>query len=329
MSMSTREKAQMYGIGAVAKLTGLTDHTIRVWERRHQAVVARRAPNGRRLYRAADVEKLSLLKALTDRGVSIGIIAGESIKQLRKRADAMTEIAAAPSPSNIDTVILGDLLPRAIRAYAHSLSPVNIVASDNDAQRLEADVAQQAVDVLVLEELILFDETIEKVQRLIDACGTRRAVLIFSFGKSADVERLRESEITLLRSPVTVEEVVAAVTRAYSTTGKPRGPRRNVRPAHDDAPLWTVQKPIAPRRFTQQQLATLTTVSTTVECECPRHLAQMAGDLSAFEVYSANCAHHNAEDAALHEYLHVTTAQARALVEAALERVAQAEGLEY
>ena len=34
---------ELYGIGAVAKATGLTDHTIRVWERRYAAVVAQRA----------------------------------------------------------------------------------------------------------------------------------------------------------------------------------------------------------------------------------------------------------------------------------------------
>ena len=40
-----------YGIGAVAKLTGLSDHTIRVWERRYEAVVAGRSDSGRRVYR--------------------------------------------------------------------------------------------------------------------------------------------------------------------------------------------------------------------------------------------------------------------------------------
>ena len=53
--MTTEKPAgqQRYGIGAVAKLTGLTDHTIRVWERRYAAVVAGRAANGRREYTAA------------------------------------------------------------------------------------------------------------------------------------------------------------------------------------------------------------------------------------------------------------------------------------
>ena len=45
-------------------MTGLTDHTIRVWERRYSAVVAERADNGRRQYSEQDVEKLGLLKRL-------------------------------------------------------------------------------------------------------------------------------------------------------------------------------------------------------------------------------------------------------------------------
>ena len=68
MAAKNRDEQHTYGIGAVARLTGLTDHTIRVWERRYGAVVAQRASNGRRLYDPADVEKLGLLKKLTDHG---------------------------------------------------------------------------------------------------------------------------------------------------------------------------------------------------------------------------------------------------------------------
>ena len=55
------DESRLYGIGAVSRLTGLTDHTIRVWERRYSAVVTARAPNGRRQYTEADVQKLCLL----------------------------------------------------------------------------------------------------------------------------------------------------------------------------------------------------------------------------------------------------------------------------
>ena len=50
--------------------------------------------------------------------------------------------------------------------------------------------------------------------------------------------------------------------------------------------------------------------------------------LVAFESYSAECENRSSEDAALHAYLHATTAQARAMLEDALTRVVEAEGIE-
>jgi hypothetical protein len=89
----------------------------------------------------------------------------------------------------------------------------------------------------------------------------------------------------------------------------------------------SLSEPPPPRRFDAETLAGLATASTTVRCECPHHLVQLVYGLSAFERYSAECESRNLEDAALHAYLHLTTARARALIEDALARVADGEGL--
>lgn len=68
--------AGRYRIGAVAQATGLTTHTIRVWERRYQAVHPQRTPGGDRLYSDADIVRLRLLKRLQQAGHGIGTIAG-------------------------------------------------------------------------------------------------------------------------------------------------------------------------------------------------------------------------------------------------------------
>ena len=68
-------------------------------------------------------------------------------------------------------------------------------------------------------------------------------------------------------------------------------------------------------------------MSRSVECECPEHVVTLIGSLAAFESYSANCKNRNPTDAALHAYLHRITAHARALMEEALENVAEIEGL--
>ncbi len=104
---------------------------------------------------------------------------------------------------------------------------------------------------------------------------------------------------------------------------------RDRRPTVEAPADWEFSGPVPARRFSPQQLANLASAKSEVECECPKHLAQLVSDLSAFEVYSDRCASRDDEDAALHRYLHRTTAEARALVETALQKVAEAEGLSY
>ena len=327
MNSRSSSSEHQYGIGAVAKLTGLTDHTIRVWERRYGAIVAERAANGRRMYSPADVEKLGLLKRLTDEGLSIGQIAGDSIDELRKRAQSLDEIASAPLPESIGVAVLGDFLPNQLAMHERDLAPLDVLAADSNRDRFVADLRRQDIDVVVIESPVLDSSVTTQLLDLMQQANAARGVLVYSFGRARDVDLARDSRVHVLRAPVNVEEVRAAVMRAYA----PSAPKRPVVDPESSAPAsdWEFSGPVAPRRFNNLQLATLARASTSIDCECPHHLAQLVGDLSAFEVYSANCANRDEEDAALHRYLHQTTAEARALIEAALERVAKAEGIEY
>ena len=320
-------KAELYGIGAVAKLTGLTDHTIRVWERRYGAVVAQRAPNGRRVYAPADVEKLGLLKRLTDQGLSIGQIADYSIEDLRERAQSLHEIVSAPVPDRIGVAILGDFLPSQFAAHEHDVAPVDVVVADSNPGRFAADLAGHQVDVVVLESPVLDREVSAQLLAYMGQSGASRGVIVYSFGRLRDIDTARSSHIVVLRAPVGIEEVCAAVTRAYTPAAPAR--RKDVQDKDIADESWDFAAPITPRRFNNQQLTTLTQASTAIDCECPHHLAQLVGDLTAFEIYSATCANRDEDDAALHRYLHQTTAHARALIEVALARVADAEGIEY
>jgi DNA-binding transcriptional MerR regulator/methylmalonyl-CoA mutase cobalamin-binding subunit len=58
----------MYPIKAAAALAGLSTETLRAWERRHGAIRPERDPQGRRLYDAATIERLSRLNRLIHRG---------------------------------------------------------------------------------------------------------------------------------------------------------------------------------------------------------------------------------------------------------------------
>jgi len=73
-----------YGINVVSELTGLSGHVIRAWERRYGVVEPERTPTNRRRYSDADIARLSLLHAATNRGHAIGNIAKLSLDDLEK-----------------------------------------------------------------------------------------------------------------------------------------------------------------------------------------------------------------------------------------------------
>ena len=76
----------MHSIQSVAERTGLTPDVIRIWERRYQAVAPDRTASNQRLYSDDDVERLALLKRITDSGRRISIVANLSNEELRQMA---------------------------------------------------------------------------------------------------------------------------------------------------------------------------------------------------------------------------------------------------
>ncbi len=105
-------------IKLVARQTGLSVHTIRVWEKRYGAVRPVRASNNRRLYSDDDVERLKLLRQATMGGHSIGQIAQSSAAELRRllREDLATRNADPTAPARAERGIADDLIAAAVRA---------------------------------------------------------------------------------------------------------------------------------------------------------------------------------------------------------------------
>lgn len=327
MNASNKTGGDQYGIGAVAKLTGLTDHTIRAWERRYGAIVARRAANGRRVYDREQVEKLGLLRSLTEQGVSIGHIASDDIPALRERASKLDLLVSSPVPERINVAVLGEFLPAQLDASRRDLAPMHMSVTDNNRDRFAADLNRHDIDVVIFESPVLDLTVVDDLKATMKRAGASGGVLVYNFGRTPDVNQALDAQVVVLRAPVSAAEVRAAALRAVRAETNASDKRSGE--SAPEATEWDYSGPVAPRRFTTQQLASLVQVSTTIDCECPHHLAQLVGDLNAFEVYSANCENRDDEDAALHRYLHETTAQARALIEVALERVARAESIKY
>ena len=73
-------------IRAVSRITGISPHLIRAWEKRYNAVNPERTDTNRRLYSNEDIERLALLYGATQKGESIGQVASLSIEELREIA---------------------------------------------------------------------------------------------------------------------------------------------------------------------------------------------------------------------------------------------------
>lgn len=81
-----------YRIGTLSRLSGVSTHLIRVWERRYDALEPGRSDGGARLYSASDLERLRLLKRAVDRGHAIGQVARLERDELERLSGAATDL---------------------------------------------------------------------------------------------------------------------------------------------------------------------------------------------------------------------------------------------
>ncbi|MEP7104831.1 MAG: MerR family transcriptional regulator, partial [Chloroflexota bacterium] len=89
-----------YPVRLVALRTGLTPHVLRAWERRYGVVTPIRTDGGQRLYTQHDIERLSRLRRLTERGHAIGRLAPLQLDELMRLDEESAANAAASAPAD-------------------------------------------------------------------------------------------------------------------------------------------------------------------------------------------------------------------------------------
>jgi MerR family transcriptional regulator, light-induced transcriptional regulator len=126
-----------YRIGMLAQLTGVSTHALRAWERRYGAFAPARTPKGARLYADADVQRVLLLKALLDRGHSIGNMAVLPMDRLRELASELDRVKPAQPPVSTNenavvSALLAAVMDLEIDAAARILTRAGLVFSPRD-----------------------------------------------------------------------------------------------------------------------------------------------------------------------------------------------------
>jgi MerR family transcriptional regulator, light-induced transcriptional regulator len=306
-----------YRSGAAARLAGLSVETLRVWERRYDLSDTRRSPHGQRLYSAEQVQRLSLLKQLVDQGHPIGQIAQLPFERLRELAGGAGRAHDLPA-GQIGVVVVGMGLARRIASTSGDALLLDVQASCSRVDQPDSLPQGVETDVLLVELPEVDESVVPLIATARSAVGAAAVVVLYRFCSSATIRALRAQGWLAARVPAEMGELVPLCRQALA--GQRLPPRRAA-----DVPAVPAAPP--PRRFDDDALATITAAGNRMTCECPRHLSELLMMVGSFERYSAQCASRNAADARLHEDLGHAAAQARVVLEGAMERLARAEDL--
>jgi DNA-binding transcriptional MerR regulator len=306
--------------------------TLRIWEQRYRAVQPFTAPSGHRLYSPADVQRVLLLRRLTEQGHAIGSIATLDPAQLQQVSLASDGKApgAGRGPAGalhaLRLVVVGPALaarlqrPAVARHLAHAVQRVAVFESLTEAAQAAAGTG---ADLLLWHAPELRPDVPPELQAAQRACRARQVVAVYRFAGSTATRALADAGAAVIREPADDEALgtwLASMQAGLSV--------RAAEPAPVDPPK-SAQPPgaVAPRRYDDATLTAIAGRSPTLACECPRHVAELLMQLSSFEAYSAGCIDRSPADAQLHAYLQQVAGASRALFESALERVARHEGL--
>lgn len=199
----------------------------------------------------------------------------------------------------------------------------NVNQWDIETERIEADL-------VVIECTTVFPETVNIIKEKTRAVGASMAIVIYHYTQqTARGMMARARLLTPLRAPITNEDLKyvceADLAMATIRNSSLEMMEYNDEESSEEA-LESNKVPI--RKYDDAVLNRLAKISTSIDCECPHHMAALLKSLNAFEEYCKMCESRNEEDIVLHSLLHSKTAQARSIMENALTVLADVENID-
>ncbi|MFK7915652.1 MAG: helix-turn-helix domain-containing protein [Pseudomonadales bacterium] len=313
----------LYRIGTVAKLTGITVERLRAWERRFSLAPASKVGKTR-FYSSEQVHWLQSVKALLDQGQPISSLIDLSQQQLDERITPAPEPqpgshSASTTPAEI--ALIGTnllLLEQRYQRDARVLVKTRTASIDTFLERYGDLEAPDHGDVIVV---LVPTLTLTPLEQLQDISPSSHILVLYEFALPAHLESARERGFDVQRWPLSWRDIES---RAARGAGK-----------------GLIEQAGTQRRYSDEELIAIAGTSTDPN-ECPRHLSELITRLNAFCDYTEALTEDAAQFAsavdrldagpampakALYQRLHSATAQARATLEAALSAAAEAEGI--
>jgi DNA-binding transcriptional MerR regulator len=305
-------------------LAGVPVTTLRVWEIRYGAFAPDKSSGRHRLYSQADAVKAGQLKQLCDAGHGISAIANldaHSLSRLlaQQHSAAAAMVPAATEGHQLAMAVVGHAMASRITSPKFTLQflshSIHITDVFFDLAEASQAVFKDQPKILLIKVISLNDSARAQIEALVGQHAIRQTIVIYNYGQEGVIQALKVLGMLVRREPMSdydLSDLISSVLLVDATQlAGPSGPTALI-PA---------------RKYSDATLARVAGISTSVLCECPRHVAELIGQLASFELYSQECLNSSLEDAHLHAYLRAVSGSARAMFERALEMVAEHEGI--
>jgi hypothetical protein len=226
----------------------------------------------------------------------------------------------------VRVALLGDTYPSQLRENPQAMKDLEVVWVGTSLEAFRAEVPPQRPQVLVLDFLDLAKVPEGHLTTLLELTGATRAIVTYRFAQRALLAKHgATNRIRMLQGPMSLNLLRAHIFLfALDDTLPPKRSPGDSTMSHP-APPPAVPKP---PRYTPDQLGKLLEIASSVQCECPNHLAQLVSGLQAFETYSKQCESKNDKDREIHALLYRQTATARDVMEEALSALVKHERIQ-
>jgi len=290
---------ELYRIGTVSKLTGISPECLRAWERRYDLQPAQKTGKTR-FYSHEQLQNLSKIKRLIEQGHPISSLAQLDGRQLSAR---LTPVSLSGQTYSADTAYRPQL-------PTIGLIGTNVIMLEQDegaSDRVEVTQRWNNVadflnsrpsELRHLNAVALSSPTLnlEEIRDIRARVSDLRIVAVYQYAADTRIESLKKQGIPLLAWPVTWEKLVSACAQ----------------PMELDIGKST------PRRYEDSQLLSIASAARQRGDSAPRHLVSLITSLNAYEQYTTEHILEAPDDADLHCRIRADVSCARGLLEHSL-----------
>lgn len=186
---------QLYKIGKVSQLTGLSVERLRMWEQRHGIAPVKKI-NRIRFYEEDQLRKLELMKKLIDHGYSIRELKNSSNEELNRLLNTEPTPADVSIPrTEVSIVLVGDLWNFESVEKSDGCNVVARLMTIEELQRWNEYDVETECDACVLIISSLNVARIVKVQQQLDI----PLVVIYRYASNSDLDSAKEADLEIYK----------------------------------------------------------------------------------------------------------------------------------